>query len=125
LSYIKGLRTPYLEEFSQDGKLVTGYPELVVNTSDDYRSNGVYRVSLELSDKSTKVKFYRGDFSKGVFDTAHCVRIKTVDGKGSLDLKKTGSPKTDFVGVIAEAVTNFGNKYLIYKKIELPYKDLN
>ena len=27
---------------------------------------------LELSDKSTNVKFYRGDLSNGVFDTAQC-----------------------------------------------------
>jgi len=29
------------------------------------------------------------------------------------------------VGVVAEILTNFGNNYLVYKKIELPYHDLN
>ena len=125
LSYIKGLRTPFLEEFTQDGKLVGRYPELVVNIRDEYRTKGVYRISLELSDKSTKVKYYRGDFSNGVFDTVHCKKINTIKGIGYLDLKKTGSPKTGSVGVIAEILTNYRNRYLVYKKIELPYNDLD
>ncbi|MCX6252903.1 MAG: hypothetical protein NTV31_00260 [Bacteroidia bacterium] len=125
LGYIKGLRTPYLEEFTQDGKLVGGYPGLVVSIRDDYRAKGVYKVSLELSNKSTKVRYYRGEFSNGVFDTAHCKTINTIKGIGYLDLKKTGSPKTVYVGVIAEILTLYGNHYLVYKKIELPYSDLN
>jgi hypothetical protein len=125
LGYKKGLRTPYLEEFDKNGKLVGGYPGLVVNIRDDYRTKGVYRVSLELSDKSTKVRYYRGDLSKGVFDTAHYVKINSIKGIGYLDLKKTGSQKTGYVGVIAEILTQFGNNYLVYKKIELPYNDLN
>jgi hypothetical protein len=125
LGYKKGLRTTLLEEFGTDGKLLSGYPELVVTTKDDYRAKGSYRISLELSDKSTRVKYYRGDLSNGIFDTAHIIIINTVKGKGILDLKKTGSPKTDNVGVIAEVLTNYGNNYCIFKKIGLPYNDLN
>lgn len=125
IGYIKGLRTPYLEEFTPGGKLVGGYPGLVVSTRDDYQSKGIYRITLERSDKSTKVRYYRGDLSKGVFDTAHCQKIQTIKGIGNLDLKKTGSSQTGYVGIIAEILTNFGNNYLVYKKIELPYNDLN
>lgn len=125
LGYKKGLRTPYLEEFTQEGKLIGGYPDLVVTVMDNYKTKGIYRIALELSDKSTKVKYYRGDLSKGVFDTAHCKIINTIKGIGYLDLKKTGSPKSDNVGVIASILTNFGNNHLVFKKIELPYKDLN
>ncbi len=125
LSFKKGLREPYLEEFTQDGKLVTGYPEVVVSIRDDYKSKGVYRISMELSNKSPKVKFYRGDIINGVFDTAHCKKINTIKGIGTLELKKTGSAKADYVGVFAEILTNLSNNYLVYKKIELPYKDLN
>jgi hypothetical protein len=125
LNYKKGLRTPGLEEFTLDGKLVGGYPGLVVTIKDNYKTKGVYQITLGLTDKSTKVRYYRGDFSNGVFDTAHIEKIKTIEGTGYLDLKKTGSPKSDFIGVIAEILTNFGNNFLVYKKIELPYKDLN
>jgi hypothetical protein len=125
LGYLKGFRTPYLEEFTIDGKRVGGYPGLVINTQDEYNTKGIYHIVMELSDKSTKVKYYRGDLSTGVFDTAHCEEIKALKGIGYLDLKKTGSGRTGKVGVIAEILTNFGNKYLVYKKIELPYNDLN
>jgi antitoxin component YwqK of YwqJK toxin-antitoxin module len=36
LEYINGLRKPYIEEFTSDGKKITGYPELVVTTKDEY-----------------------------------------------------------------------------------------
>jgi hypothetical protein len=125
IGYIKGLRTPYLEEFTMDGRLIGGYPVLVVNIRDEYITKGSYRILLELSDKSTQVRYYRGDLSAGVFDTAHCKLIKTINGVGYLDLKKTRSSGTGYVGVIAEILTNWGNNNLVYKKIELPYNDLN
>ncbi len=125
LNYAKGFRTPYLEEFTRNGKLVNDYPEMVINISDNYTSNGRYRVALSLSNKATKVRFYRGEFSNGVFDTTLCIRLNTINGIGNLDLRKTGSPTKEYVGVIAEILTNYGNNYLLYKKIDLPYKDLN
>jgi hypothetical protein len=125
LGYIKGFRTPFLEEFTVDGKLVRGYPGLVINIQDEYRTKGIYHVVMELSDKSTNVKYYRGDLSTGVFDTAHCKEINTMKGIGYLDLKRTASAGTGDVEVIAEILTNFGNKYLVYKKIGVPYNDLN
>jgi hypothetical protein len=124
LGYQKGLRTPLLEEFTQEGKLITGYPELIVNIKDDYKTKGIYRIALELTDKNVKVKYFRGDFAKGVFDTVRCKPINIIKGVGYLDLKKSGTPTTDNVGVIASILTNFGNNKLVYRKIELPYKDL-
>jgi hypothetical protein len=125
IGYKKGLRTTYFEEYKQDGKLVGGYPELIVSKTDNYKSKGIYRVSLQLSDKSTKVRYYQGDLTGGIFDTAHCKPIKAIKGIGNLDLRKTGTPKTGSVNVVAEILTNFGNNYLVSKKIELPYNDLN
>jgi hypothetical protein len=125
LGYSKGLRTIFFQEFTPEGKIISGYPALVVNIADNYKTNGIYKISLALSDKSTGVRFWRGEFLNGLFDTAHCKRINTFRGIGSLDLKKSGSHKTSYVGVIAEILTNFGNNYLAYKKIELPYDDLN
>jgi hypothetical protein len=125
IGYSKGLRTPFIEEYTQEGKIIGGYSEPVVNTFDNYNTKGVYRITLQLSDKSPKVRFYRGDLSGGVFDTAHCQIIKTVNGIGNLDLRKKSSPTGNSVGVIAEILTNFGNNRLVYKKIDLPYSDLN
>jgi hypothetical protein len=124
LGYSKGLRTMYFQEFTPEGKLVTGYPSLVVSIADNYKRNGTYGISLSLSNKSTKVRYYRGDLSNGLFDTAHIKAIKAINGIGTIDLRKTDSPKLSYVGVIAEILTNFGNNFLVYQKIELPYKDL-
>jgi hypothetical protein len=125
LGYSKGMRTTFFEEYTPEGKIVGGYPSLIVNILDDYKTKGIFRVSLSLSDKSTRVRYWRGDLPNGLFDTAHCKKINTLKGIGSLDMKKTGSRKGSYVGVIAEILTNFGNNYLAYKKIELPYDDLN
>lgn len=125
IGYSKGLRTTLFEEFTKDGKIVNGYPTLIVKTTDEYKTRSKYTISLELSDKNYGVKFFKGDLSNGLFDTAHVTPIKLVKGTtGILELKKTSSSRPDYVGVIAEILTNFGNNYLVYKKIDLPYNDL-
>jgi len=124
IGYVKGLRTPLLEEFTQDGKLLKAYPEIVFNITDNYRTTGMVRINLELSDKSDRVKFFRGDFTDGLYDSTKCVKINTSNGKAFIDLRKSGSPQKDYAGIIGEVVTNFGNRHLAYKKIDLPYKDL-
>jgi len=124
LGYSRGLRTTFIQEFTPEGKLVSGYPSLVVNVTDNYKTLGGYKIVLELSDKSPNVRYWRGDFANGLFDTAHCEKLKVIKGIATLNLKKTSSKATPFVGVIAEILTNFGNNYLVYKKIDLPYKDL-
>src|SRR5665647_2680738 len=63
LGFSRGLRTTFLEEFTPEGKVVGGYPTLIVNIKDDYKTKGIYRISVELSDKSTGVRYYRGDLS--------------------------------------------------------------
>ena len=124
INYIRGLRTPQIEEFTRDGKLVSGYPEITYTITDNYSSTGKVRINLDLTDKSEKVKFYRGEFTNGVFDTLKCVKIKPVNGKNYLDLKKSGTPQPEYLDIIAVIVTDFGNNYLDSKKIILPYKDL-
>ena len=124
IGFIKGLRTPYIEEFTSTGRKMTDYPDIVYNITDNYASSGKVRITLELSNKSERVRFYRGGFSGGVFDTSKYVLINTVDGKGIIDLRKNGSSQTGKVIVIAEAITDFGNKYLTQVEIDLPYGDL-
>jgi hypothetical protein len=124
LGYSRGLRSIFFQEFTPEGKLVGGYPSLVVNVTDNYKTQGIYKVKLELSDKSQNVRYWRGDFADGLFDTAHCEKLKTIKGIAALNLKKTTAKTSSYVGVIAEILTNFGNNYLVYKKIDLPYKDL-
>ncbi len=124
IGYSKGMRTTFFQEFAQNGKLVGNYPEILVNIKDEYKTKGIYSIGLELSDFSQKVKFYKGDFIDGRFDTLQYKHILTVKGKAGLVLKKSGVPGPGSVSVIAEIGTPLGNKYLTSKKIELPYNDL-
>jgi hypothetical protein len=124
IGYSKGLRTTFFQEFSSKGKLIGGYPEIIVTTTDEYKSKGTFRIDLSLSDKSEAVKFYRGEFLEGRFDTTQCKPIITVKGKAGLVLKKTGTIGTGPVSVIADIRTSLGNHYLTSKKIEIPYNDL-
>lgn len=125
IGYKKGFRTFEFEEFDMQGKKVGGYPDLIETAIDEYNSNGTYTISLKLSDNSTKVKFFRGDFGKGVFDTTTSIKINTINGVGNLKLKKAGTPQSGSVDILAAIITFYGNNYLVHKKIELPYKDLN
>lgn len=124
LGYSKGLRTSFFQEFTKEGKLISGYPSIVTTITDTYKTKGIYRITVSLSNKSPNVRYYQGEFSKGLFDTVHCERIKSINGITNLDLKKSNSKKLTSVNIIAEILTDFGNNYLAYKKIELPYKDL-
>jgi hypothetical protein len=125
IGYSKGARTYEFEEFDQEGKKIGGYPDLIVSIADEYSSKGTYTISLSLSDKSNKVKYFRGDFGKAVFDSTRAEKIMTIDGKGVLELRKTTAPKQGAVDIIASIMTFYGNSFLVRKKIELPYKDLN
>lgn len=125
IGYNKGLRTSFLEEYNPNGNMTGGYPEIITDIRDEYSSKGFYRINLVMSDKTEKVKFYRGEFTDGRFDTTLIKKLNVVNGRSSLDLRKTGATKPGYVGVIAEIVTQFGNRHLVYKKIDLPYNDLN
>ena len=124
MGYEKGHRTFFFEEYMSNGKLITNYPDVIVTTKDYYSANGSYNISLKLSDASDKVRFVRGDFSKGVYDTAAVAPVKTVKGVGDLTLRKTSAQTKPYVEILAEILTDYGNRYLLVKHIELPYNDL-
>jgi hypothetical protein len=125
IGYSKGMRTSFFQEFTAEGKLLGPYPEITVTIQDNYRKNGTYIINLGPSDKETEVKFFRGNFINERFDTTKCEYIKPSNGKSYIYLKKTANPGPDHIDIIAAMTTLFGNKYLEYKKIDLPYKDLN
>jgi hypothetical protein len=124
IGWSKGMRTPFMQEFDGNGKLLGGYPQIVVNVKDLYASNGTYRIDLELSDKSKYVMFYLGEFTDGRFDTTRCKLLTKDTGSAGIVLKKSGTPGKNYVSVIASIRTPLLNRYLTSKKVELPYSDL-
>lgn len=124
LNFINGLRTPYLEEFESNGKKITNYPDLIIRTKDDYSTNGTFKIFLELSKKETKANYYKGEYIDGLFNPKKYIKINSSDTKGYLELTKVEKPGNNYVSVIAEILTPLGNRYLINKKIDLPYTNL-
>ena len=124
LSFVNGLRTPYLEEFGSDGKKIGDYPDLVVKTKDEYNQNGTFKIYLELTNKSVKTNYYRGEYLDGLFNPKKYIKLNNTETTGYLELKKSPNPGNNYIGVIAEISTSLGNRYLIYKKIELPHNYL-
>jgi hypothetical protein len=125
IRYKKGFRTLEFEEFTREGKVIKNYPEIVINLKDTYKTDGRYTLNLELSDKSTRVKFYAGVFTDEIFDTTAIKPIRTIEGKATLVLSKTGLPKGGNLGIIAEFTTPYSNRHFLIKNIELLYNDLN
>ena len=125
LEYTDGLRTPFLEEYTAGGAKIASYPELVAGTKDEYNANGTYKIYLELNQKGIKANFYRGEYINDLFDPRQYVKINNTETTGYLELKKTGTARSGYVGVIAEILTTLGNRKLVYKRIDLPYNDLN
>ena len=124
LNFVNGARTPYLEEFLSDGTKITSYPDLVVKTKDEYKQNGTFKIWLDLTDRKVKATYYRGEYINGLFYPKKYTKLNSSETTGYLELKKSGIPKSNDVGVIAEISTQLGNKYLLYKKLDLPYNDL-
>ncbi|MCU0460816.1 MAG: hypothetical protein MUF36_02185 [Bacteroidales bacterium] len=124
IGWSKGMRTPFMQEFDANGKLMGGYPEIVVNVKDQYVSNGTFRIDLELSDKSKYAMFYLGEFTDGRFDTTRCKLLTKDTGTAGIVLKKSGTPGPNYISVIASIRTPHLNRYLESKRIELPYSDL-
>jgi hypothetical protein len=124
LNYVNGLRTPYLEEFESNGKKITGYPDMVIRTKDEYAQNGIFKIYVELTKKDTEANFYRGEYINGLFNPNKCTIINISKTTGYIALRKSANQGNNFVGVIAAILTTGGNRYLVYKKIDLPYNDL-
>lgn len=124
MGYTNGFRNSLFQEFTREGRPVTDYPKVIIRTEDTYNKDGLYRIVLDLSDRNVNVKWLRGEFSDGMYDTSRMVKIRKTGSTGYLDLRKTGKEGQLYVGVVAEILTNFGNRMLVARKINLPYKDL-
>jgi antitoxin component YwqK of YwqJK toxin-antitoxin module len=124
LNFVNGIRTPGLEEYSADGGKITTYPDLVMKVKDEYKQNGTFKIWLELTEKNIKATYYRGEYIDGLFYPKKYIKLNSSETAGFLELKKSGIPQNKYIGVIAEISTQLGNKYLVYKKIDLPYSDL-
>ncbi len=124
MAFLNGLRKPWLEEYTSDGKKITDYPEVTIKTKDSYKKDGTYNIYLELNRKNIKVNFYNGEFTDGLFAPKTLKKINSSDFSGCLQLKKSSSSGQGYTGIISEITTSLGNKLLVYNRVTLPYSDL-
>jgi len=124
LGFVNGLRTMYFEEYDPNGNKITDYPELAIKISDEYKQNGTFKIILGLSKTRSEANFYSGELMNGLFNSKKCVKVNDSKSTGLITLKKTGEAGTKSVGIIAEILTPFGNRNLVYKKIDIPYSNL-
>ena len=125
IGYSKGMRNSLFEEYTTEGKRVGPYPQMMVMIRDKYMIDGTYSVDLAMTDKNIAVKFYRGRFENNRLDTTKLKPVPLLHGVPTITLKKSTKPGTDHLDIIASFFTTFGNKYFEYKKVEVPYDDLN
>jgi len=124
MSFVNGLRTTFLEEYSNDGKKITDYPDVVINVIDKHKDNGSYLIRFLLDRKDVKANFYTGDLSEGLFNPSVLRKINTSDFTGAVSLMKGPGKPLSSLSVIAEITTQLGNKRIVTKSLALPYADL-
>lgn len=124
IGYEKGMRTPFFEEYYSSGLLYKDYPEIIASITDNYNSNGTYKIDLSLTQADQNVIFYKGSFTENRFDTAAVEQLYVKDSQASIVLKKVEGTTVDTVGIIASILTPYGNRYITTKSIKLPYNNL-
>ena len=88
LGFENGLRTTYLEEFESTGQKISGYPELVIRTSDEYNQNGTFKIVLGLSKKNSRANFYVGELINGLFNPKKCMKVNDSESTGIITLEQ-------------------------------------
>jgi antitoxin component YwqK of YwqJK toxin-antitoxin module len=124
INFVNGIRTPDLEEFESNGKKITNYPDLVIKTKDEYNQTGTFKIYLELNKKNVKANYYKGEYIDGLFYPKRYIKLNNTETTGYLQLKKSTTAGNNYAGVIAEILTPFGNRKLVYKRIDLPNNNL-
>jgi hypothetical protein len=124
LDYVDGKRLPGIEEYNMNGEKVTSYPGIKYIVNDRYDERGLYKIFIEMSDKSENVKYFRGDLVDGLVDMDSLKPMLQTATTGYLDLQKTPGQNADSIAVIASYLTPFGNRLYYRLSIPLPYKDL-
>ncbi len=124
MSYVEGHRLPDLKEYFDNDKQKIIRAEIIIITRDEYKENGKYKIFTELDNKNLGAVFFRGEYTDGAFNRNNLTRISTSGGIGYLELSIGPKGNDGYVGIICEYTTDFGNKNYIYKKVPIPYKNV-
>ena len=103
-----------LKEYLTNGKLKKKYPKIVVEIEDQITMNGSYKLKIFLSDKSSKVEFYLGQLSEGIYLNDDLIKqYNIVDGVLTFTyFLRPGSFEMQEYDIVAKVITRLNNVYI-------------
>ena len=125
IPFSNGHRKSGLEEYDQNHKLVSEYPDIVFFTTDYYKPSQKVFLDIQLDNKSKNVRFYFGTLHNQVFYPDSLREIYTNNGVGKLGfVRKSGYSNKKTLNIISLYRTPMGNNKILQKEYNIPYKDL-
>lgn len=119
LEYHEGDPKTGLIEYSEQGKIITNYPKLVVKHIDNLESTGKYTIQVYFSKYMSRGKYYSGKLNNGVFDNRP-LPLKKSNNKGIIIYRPApGTFVMEKINVIGRYKTPYGNPYLVQRQINV------
>ncbi|MBN1158760.1 MAG: toxin-antitoxin system YwqK family antitoxin [Bacteroidales bacterium] len=124
--YKNGFPGKGLKEYNEDGSLITDYPDIVVTKEDYLATANSVLLKFSLSNKATKVQFYRGTLNEGIYlhDELHDMATQAGVTQISFNLPK-GARVDQQVYVAAGYETRFGNPCVLSTSYNLQIYNTN
>jgi len=120
IPYKNGYEGKGLIEYTKSGKVKKQYPHIVIEESNELVYNDRFTLSISLSNKSKKVKFYIGKLFEGKFLDGSQYEIFARNGIGIKEYNiPVGGYFMEKINIVAVYKTNDGNPYVITKSHNL------
>jgi hypothetical protein len=107
-----------LTEILLNGEVKDNFPKIVITPQDRLKQEGVYKISLSLSERARQVKYYMGNLSSSGCLTGKLIGIE-MDKKSGFGVVQYNLPPGGFMmqelNFIAEIETVMGNTYIAQK----------
>ena len=103
-----------LKEYKQDGTLITDYPKLVIQKEDHLADANKILLRISLSNKDTRVKFYKGTLVEGKYLQKDLLLLASHDGNAQMDYNiPPGAMVNQKVTISANYKTRMGNPLIL------------
>lgn len=109
-----------LKEYTNEGKLITNYPEIIVQEVNQIATSDRFILKIYLSKRSADVQFYLDELDQGKYLKKYMYEIPTNNGVATrvYDVPP-GYVKFQKINIIARVKTDFGNTYVTQRPYNL------
>lgn len=102
-----------LIELFLSGRPVDNYPKIIVTEKNDLLRSGMFTLEFSLSDKSTRVEYFKGQLTDGKYIGSQAKEIYVSNGVGKLFyVVPPGGFEMERMNIIAKVKTDLGNYYI-------------